>query len=513
MKQRTKRIFLMFIVLLLVSGLFSVSTAGAEEDRVLTVNASYSSGNIAVNGTTTPGALAVALMVYDNDMTELLRLETTEVKSDSTFNAVIKISLNNGTYNLVAADYEGGPFKSISFKVVKSSSTGSGGGGGSGPLPTQTVTVDTEINPQTKTALANLDSLDLAASKEGNTLVILKPAPGVLTYATGIPVASLEGSASNSLTINTEFANIKLPTNMLSGLDMKGRAEISIGQGDKTKLPEDIRQSIGDRPLIQLNLSIDGQKTPWENPDAPVTVTIPNYKPTALELENPESIVVWYIDGSGNAISVANCSYDPETGLVSFKVKHFSDYALVYNKVNFDDVINNNWFYKPVSFIAARDITKGTEANKFSPENKLTRGEFIVLMMRAYDITPHLNIEENFSDAGNTYYTSYLATARKLGITAGIGDNLYAPNKEITRQETFTLLYNALNVIKELPQGKSGKLLSDFTDEDQIDSWANTAMNQMVESGIVSGSNGKLAPLNTITRAEMAQVLYNLLSQ
>jgi hypothetical protein len=74
-------------------------------------------------------------------------------------------------------------------------------------------------------------------------------------------------------------------------------------------------------------------------------------------------------------------------------------------------------------------------------------------------------------------------------------------------------LYNALNVIKELPQGKSGKLLSDFTDEDQIDSWANTAMNQMVESGIVSGSNGKLVPLNTITRAEMAQVLYNLLSQ
>jgi hypothetical protein len=36
-------------------------------------------------------------------------------------------------------------------------------------------------------------------------------------------------------------------------------------------------------------------------------------------------------------------------------------------------------------------------------------------------------------------------------------------------------------------------------------------MKLLVESGTVSGSNGKLTPTGTTTRAEMAQVLYNLL--
>ena len=34
---------------------------------------------------------------------------------------------------------------------------------------------------------------------------------------------------------------------------------------------------------------------------------------------------------------------------------------------------------------------------------------------------------DNFSDAGNTYYTGYLAAAKRLGITAGLGDNLLCP--------------------------------------------------------------------------------------
>jgi len=38
------------------------------------------------------------------------------------------------------------------------------------------------------------------------------------------------------------------------------KAEISIGQGDKSNLPKDVRDTIGDRPLIQLTLSIDGRQ-------------------------------------------------------------------------------------------------------------------------------------------------------------------------------------------------------------------------------------------------------------
>jgi len=90
---------------------------------------------------------------------------------------------------------------------------------------------------------------------------------------------------------------------------------------------------------------------------------------------------------------------------------------------------------------------------------------------------------------------------------------MYAPNSQITRQEMFTLLYNTLKAIGRLPQGDSGKTVADFTDAGQISSWATEAMTLLVKTGTVDGFNGKLTPTATTTRAEMAQVLYNLMGK
>ena len=133
--------------------------------------------------------------------------------------------------------------------------------------------------------------------------------------------------------------------------------------------------------------------------------------------------------------------------------------------------------------------------------------------MKAYSITPDTKPIDNFIDANSTYYTGYLAAAKRLGITSGVGNNMYMPDKEITRQEMFTLLYNALKVIGKLPQGNSDKVVSDFTDASQIDVWARDAIANFVMTGTVSGNAEKLTPNGTTTRAEMAQVLYNLLGK
>jgi hypothetical protein len=96
--------------------------------------------------------------------------------------------------------------------------------------------------------------------------------------------------------------------------------------------------------------------------------------------------------------------------------------------------------------------------------------------------------------AGNAYYTNYLAAAKRLGISVGVGNNIFAPEKEITRQEMFTLLYNALKVIGRLPQVDSGKMLSYFTDAGQIYSWAKDAMKLLTETRAISGSGSRLNP-------------------
>lgn len=371
------------------------------------------------------------------------------------------------------------------------------------PIP---VTVDEDAG----SASADIDSGQLTSD---GTVITMPSIPHVDTYTVGIPVPDLStADAQGSLTIETSNGSITVPSNMLTGAENAtgDKAQISIGAGDKASLPESVKTAIGDRPLIQLTLSIDGKQTDWSNPGAPVTVSIP-YTPTAAELENPESIVVWYIDGAGNVVTVPNGRYDAATGMVTFRTTHFSDYAVAYNKVDFNDVAADAWYGKAVSFLAAREITKGTGGGNYSPETRLTRGELIVLLMRAYGIKPDSDPIDNFSDAGDTWYTGYLATAKRLKISAGVGNNMYAPENPITRQEMFTLLYNALKVIGQLSEGDSGRTLADFTDAANIAPWANEAMTLLVKTGAVAGSGGMLMPTGTTSRAEMAQVLYNSL--
>ena len=402
---------------------------------------------------------------------------------------------------------------------------GGGGGGGSPSTPTAPnynadvkagnggeTTLPVTVDKNTGTASTVIGSQKLTSS---GTVITVPSIPDVDTYSVGIPVPDLSATnAQGRLTLQTDNGSVTVPSNMLEGVsDISGsKAEITIGRGNKENLPADVKAAIGDKPLIRLTLSIDGIQTDWSNRNAPVTVSIP-YTPTAAELADPGSIVVWYIDGSGNVVTIPNGQYDPAAGTVIVDVTHFSDYAVAYNKVSFNDVPASAWYRGAVSFIAAREITSGSGNGNYSPDAKLTRGEFIVLMMRAYGISPDTNPADNFADSGNTYYTGYLAAAKRLGISSGVGNNRYAPGRDITRQEMFSLIYSILKVSGQLPQGDSGKSLSSFSDAGQIDSWAKNAMTLLVETGTIGGNNGMLTPKSTATRAEMAQVLYNLLSK
>jgi hypothetical protein len=399
-------------------------------------------------------------------------------------------------------------------------------------------TLNLKLDGKTGNALVEIDSDSLKdafdkskTNKEGVNIieVDLPEIDGAVSYEVILPSSFVSsGDAGKAVAISTHIGTVTVPGNMLEAADAGNSRDVSltVAEADTSKLDKDTRLRLEGKPVIELSLKLDGKPVSWKNEKAPVTVTIP-YKPTEEELKNPESIVVWYIDGSGNLVSVPNGHYDPVTGTVVFNVTHFSYYAVGYNKVSFKDVASDAWYYKAVSFIAARDITNGTGDGNYSPEAKLTRGQFIVLMMRAYGIAPDENPTDNFADAGDAYYTGYLAAAKRLGIASGIGNNMYAPGNQITRQEMFTLLYNALKVIDQLPgmhgpavseaddqlQGDSVKTLDQFTDAGDIAPWAVEAMKLLVETGTVSGSNGKLNPTGTTTRAQMAQVLYSLLSK
>jgi hypothetical protein len=396
---------------------------------------------------------------------------------------------------------------------------GSSGGGGAPPAPTYNAAVKAgggsgTTLPVTVAKDSGTASIDIGSQEltSGGTVVTIPRVPDVDAYSVGIPVSSLSGDGQGSLTLNTGAGSVTIPSNMLTGVSdiSAGKAEITIGRGDKSALPEDVKAAVGSRPLIRLSLSVDGGQTDWENPDAPVTVSVP-YTPE--DGEDINAIVVWYLDGDGSLSCVTNGRYDPETGTVTFTTTHFSLYAVGYNGVSYQDVADTAWYRDAVSYLAARGITSGTSATTFSPDATLTRGQFITLLLRACGSEADENAKDNFSDAGNTYYTGYLAAAKRLGISNGVGDGRFAPEQAITRQETFTLLYNALKLLDRLPEGDAGKTLSDFADSGSIAAYAREAMACLAETGVTGGSGGKLDPTAITTRAQMAQVLYNLISK
>lgn len=208
-----------------------------------------------------------------------------------------------------------------------------------------------------------------------------------------------------------------------------------------------------------------------------------------------------------------NCRYDPATGSVVFVTNHFSRYAVGYNKVMFTDVAETAWYAAAVDFSAARGITTGIGNDMFNPDGHLTRGQFLVMAMRAFDIRPAEQPEDNFADAGNDYYTDYLAEAKRLGISNGVGNNRFAPERVVSRQEMCTLLYKTLMSVDVLPEATTEQTLAGYKDATQVAPWAKEALSLFAGTGIVSGREGSLAPNAPSTRAQMAQMLYNLLSK
>lgn len=408
---------------------------------------------------------------------------------------------------------------------------GSGGvsaGGSSSTTPTTAVSGSTATATVTSTVSGGkatgsvtesqmndaLKKAQEAAGKSGtpNVIIQITGTSGASNISTTIPQASMQALTSGNfgaLTISGPTGSVSFGADALKAISgaASGDVTVTVVKTDCSALSDAAKQTVGNHPVFSLSVTSGGRAFSQFGGD--VTVSVP-YTPTSEEDTN--AIVIYYIAADGTLTLVPDARYDAMTGTVIFTTTHFSTYAVAYNKVSFTDVSNTAWYADAVTFLAARGITSGTTAATFGPNATLTRGQFITMLLQAFGVAV-TNPTDNFSDAGSTYYTDYLATAKALGITTGVGNNLFAPDQAITRQEMFTLLYNVLKVLDKLPSGTSSKVLADFTDASGIASWATDAMGTLVKTGTVAGDSGKLNPTGTTIRGEMAQVLYNLLGK
>jgi hypothetical protein len=112
----------------------------------------------------------------------------------------------------------------------------------------------------------------------------------------------------------------------------------------------------------------------------------------------------------------------------------------------------------------------------------------------------------------DAYYAPYVAWAASEEIVLGYDDGTFGPDDTITREQMTTVMYRyALWLGEDLsfPEDTG----AGFSDIGSVADYAIVSVKWAVSRFILAGSDGKLMPRDTATRAQVAQIIKNFISR
>lgn len=210
---------------------------------------------------------------------------------------------------------------------------------------------------------------------------------------------------------------------------------------------------------------------------------------------------------------------------------------------SFPDVSENAWYYEAVSYCSALYIT-GYKNGKFGPADNLQRQDFAVMLLRFdemedwEDYADYFGNPENFAEdyldetgeefvplsdiPSGQYYTGAVNACYAWGYVTGYQNGKFGVGDKITREQVVTMLFrydwgNEANFWKNMGYDVNEdadtinevieSVLGEFPDAGKVSSWAKVPMVWAIANDIITGKNGKIAPQDNITRAEVAMIL------
>lgn len=124
------------------------------------------------------------------------------------------------------------------------------------------------------------------------------------------------------------------------------------------------------------------------------------------------------------------------------------------------------------------------------PMEHLTRAEMALGINNVFGATEKADISGYFDVEKGEWYYEEMQKAVKMGTFSGYGDGRLKPNDNISRQEMFSVLYNAL----EMEEGASS-YLAKFKDNNLVGDWAKGRVASMVQNNYIAGNaDGRLNP-------------------
>lgn len=163
---------------------------------------------------------------------------------------------------------------------------------------------------------------------------------------------------------------------------------------------------------------------------------------------------------------------------------------------SFTDVPAGSWYEEAVNYVHEKGLMNGTSSNAFSPNANTTRGMIVTILARVEGV--------------NTNGTPWYAAGQKWAMDNGISDGTNMPGV-ITREQLATILYRYAKQ-KGYDVSRSAALTA-FSDADKVSGYASEAMQWAVAEGLLQGSNGKLDPQGSATRAQVATILMRFMEK
>ena len=194
------------------------------------------------------------------------------------------------------------------------------------------------------------------------------------------------------------------------------------------------------------------------------------------------------------------------------KLTHFSEYAVLANRVSFTDIASH-WAREDIEYLASLNIVKGLSDGRFHPSGQVSRAEFAAMLARAFGLSAGQG-DLPFEDvAANAWYYSEVGAAYRAGWVQGVGDTRFAPTDRITREQMAVMIVKAYLQAqdKSLTPSGSGTEGLGYQDAAAISGWASAYVRLATEEKLVQGIGQSFQPGAFADRAQAAVMISRLL--
>lgn len=181
---------------------------------------------------------------------------------------------------------------------------------------------------------------------------------------------------------------------------------------------------------------------------------------------------------------------------------------------NFDDLAGYSAQMKSaVDYLYHLGVVKGTGQRNYSPGASIRRGDFCVMLSRAFQMNVGSAVQ-GFSDVPpDAYYAQAVNEMYALGVVNGVGGGRFDPSSSVSRQDAALMVQRALNQAGiSVPNGNAAALAA-YGDRDQVAAYAQGAVSGLVQQGLLPTSNSRLSPRNNLNRGDMALLLHRAMTQ